>query len=74
MEADLLGLESVADDPGAVMAASPVTYAACADVPVLLMHGSHDGTCERRPECRAQSSTTCVRQGVTAHAARRGKP
>jgi acetyl esterase/lipase len=43
MERGLLGLASLADDPDAVREASPVTHAAAASCPVLLVHGDADG-------------------------------
>lgn len=43
MEAGLLGLESVGDDLGLAREASPLTHAADAHGPVLLIHGAGDG-------------------------------
>jgi dipeptidyl aminopeptidase/acylaminoacyl peptidase len=42
-EAGLLGLSSVADDLPLARVASPVTHAADANGPILLIHGSADG-------------------------------
>lgn len=43
LEARLLGIEALADAPEAAREASPVTHAAGAAGPVLLMHGDADG-------------------------------
>jgi acetyl esterase/lipase len=43
MEAGLLGLTAITDDLEAVRAASPVTHAAAASGPTLLIHGDSDG-------------------------------
>ncbi len=43
MEAGLLGLSNIGDDPMLARAASPVTHAQHARTPVLLIHGDRDG-------------------------------
>lgn len=43
MEAGLLGLTSVGDDPALARRASPLTHAAGARGPILLLHGDADG-------------------------------
>ena len=43
MEAGLLGLESIADDPTLARRASPIAHAADAHGPILLIHGDRDG-------------------------------
>ncbi len=43
MEAALLGVASVAEAPQAAAEASPITHAATANGPILLIHGDRDG-------------------------------